>query len=198
MTVMNDIEEFANESIPVTYCLEDAMSCPEYRDAMPIERLLSLYFFKQGNARLGSLVSEVLRRHFTPIERFQRSILTDELAKEILSGLIEEGVIDGQYHFVAVYRIFTDFCNFPKEFTSFSHRIIGLNLRLNGELLEYKSLYQSVQKGINSHPVLPTPYKRWMEYKPETDERYNTFKRQKAVADALIKILRDRKILLIE
>jgi hypothetical protein len=195
---MNDIEEFANESIPVTYCLEDAMSCPEYRDAMPIERLLSLYYFKQGNVRLGDLVSEVLRRHFTPPERFQRAILSDEQAKEILSGLIEEGMIDGQYQFVAVYRILTDFCNFPKEYTSFSHRIINLNLKLKGELLEYKSLYQSIQKGINSHPVLIASYKRWTEYKPETDEHYSVFKRQKVVADALIKILRDKKILLKE
>jgi hypothetical protein len=195
---MNDIEEFANESIPVTYCLEDAMSCPEYRDAMPIERLLSLYYFKQGNVRLGDLVSEVLRRHFTPPERFQRAILSDEQAKEILTALIKEGTIANSFHFVAVYRIFTDFCNFPKEITSFSHRIIELNLKLNGKLLEYSSLYQSIQKSINSHPVLPMSYKKWTEYKPEANERYNTFKRQKAVADALIKILRDRKILLLE
>lgn len=195
---MNDLEKFANESIPVTYCLKDAMTCPEYRDAMPIERLLSLYYYSQGNGCLASLVSDVIRRHFTPPERFQRSILTDEQAKEILSGMIQKGMIDGMYHFVAVYRIFTDFCNFPKEYASFSHRIIELNLKLKGELLEYKSLYQSVQKGINSHSVLIMPYKRWMEYKPENDEHFSTFRRQKAVADELIKILRNRKILLIE
>lgn len=195
---MSDIEEFKNEIIPVPYCLEEAMSCPEYRDAMPLERLLSLYYFKNGNARLGALVSEMIRRHFTPPERFKRSILSDEVAKEILSGLIEKGIISGMYHFVGVYRILTDFCNFPKEYTSFSHRIIGFNLKLDGELLEYKSLYQSVQKGILSHPVLPMSYKRWTEYKPENDEHFGIFKRQKAVADALIKILRHRKILLIE
>ena len=195
---MNDLEEFASETIPVTYCLEDAMSYPQYCYAMPIEHLLSFYFFKQGNAHLGNLAIDMIRRHFRPIESFQRSILTDEVAKEILSGLIKEGVIDGQYHFVAVYRIFTDFCNFPKEYTSFSHRIVELNLKLNGKMLEYNSLYQSVQKGIKTHSVLCSPYKRWTEYKPEKNENYTTFKRQKVVADALIKILRDRKILLIE
>lgn len=195
---MSDLDEFVNESIPVTYCLEEAKSCPEYRDAMPLERLLSLYFYKKGDARLGALVSEVIRRHFTPPERFRRGILSNEEAKEILTGLIKEGIIDGQYHFVAVYRILTDFCNFPKEYTSFSHRIIELKLELKGEPLEYKSLYQSVQKGITSHYVLPMSYKKWTEYKPEKDEHFNIFSRQKAVADKLIKILRDRKILLME
>ncbi len=195
---MSDMEEFENENIPVTYCLEEALSCPEYRDAMPFERLLSLYYFKNGNAKLGALISETIRRHFTPPERFKRSIVNDEVAKEILTSLIEKGIISGMYHFVAIYRILTDYCNFPKEYTSFSNRIIGFNLKLNGKLLEYKSLYQSVQKDIKSHPVLLMSYKKWMEYKPENDEHFSTFKRQKAVADALIKILRNRKILLIE
>ncbi len=195
---MSDIEEFENESIPVTYCLEEAMSCPEYRDAMPLERLLSLYYFKSGNPRLGALVSEMIRRHYMPPERFKRSILSDKMTKEILTGLIDNGTISGTYHFVAVYRILTDFCNFPKEYTSFSHRIIDLKLKMDGKLLEYNSLYQSVQKGIMSHRVLSMPYKKWTEYKPENDEHFGVFKRQKAVADALIKILRDRKILLIE
>ena len=195
---MSNIEEFESESIPVPYCLEEAMSCPEYRDALPLERLLMQYYYRNGNIKLGDLVSNMIRRHFTPPERFKRSILSDEVAKEILTCLIEKGIIDGMYHFVGVYRILTDFCNFPKEYTSFSHRIIDLNLKLRGELLEYKSLYQSVQKGINSHRMLAMPYKKWVEHKPEMDDHFNTFKRQKAVADALIKILRDRKILLIE
>lgn len=196
--MMSDLEEFRDERIPVTYCLEEAMSCPEYRDAMPLERLLSLYYYKQGDARLGGLVSDIIRRHFTPPERFRRSILSDDVAKEIIAGLIEQGIIAGMYHFVAVYRVLTDFCNFPKEYTSFCQRIVSLELRLDGLPLEYKSLYQSVQKGIQSHPVLNTPYKRWTEYRPETDEHFNTFRRQKAVADALMKILRDKKILLTE
>lgn len=195
---MSDIEEFANESIPVTYCLEEAKSCPEYRDAMPLERLLSFYYYKNGNARLGSLISEMIRHHFTPPERFQRSLLNDEEAKEILTELIKTGMIDGQYHFVAVYRVLSDFCNYSKEITSFCHSIINLKLELKGELLEYKSLYQSVQKGINSHPVLPMSYKKWTEYRCKDGERASTFLRQKAVADRLMKILRDRKILLIE
>lgn len=196
--MMSNIEEFKNESIPVPYCLEEAMSLPEYRDAMPLEQLLSVYYYRNGNNRLGMLVSEVIRRHFTPPERFKRSILSDEVAKEILTGLIEKGIIDGMYHFVAIYRILTDFCNFPKEYTSFSHRIIDLNLKLKGKVLEYDGLYQSVQKSINSHSVLSMPYKKWIEYKPENDEHFNTFRRQKVVADALMKILRDKKILLIE
>lgn len=193
---MSDMEEFENESIPVTYCLEDAMSSPEYRYAMPIERLLSSYYYQKGDYRLGKLVSEVIRRHFTPPERFQRAILSAEEAKEILTTLIKSGQIDGQYQFVAVYRIFSDFCNYPKEYTSFCKRIIDLSLELNGKQLEYKSLYQSVQKSINAHPVLSAPYKRWTEYECQEGERASTFRRQKAVADRLMKILRDRKILL--
>ena len=195
---MSDLEEFEGESLPVSYCLEEAMSCPEYRDAMPLERLLARYFFMRGDARLGSLVSDVIRRHFTPPERFQRGLLDDAEAKEVVAGLIKSGMIDGQYHFVAVYRVLSDFCNFPKEITSFCHKIIGYNLELKGERLEYKSLYQSVQKGINAHPVLPMNYKRWTEYQLKDGERASTFLRQKAVADSLVKILRERKILLTE
>ena len=112
--------------------------------------------------------------------------------------MIQSGMIDGQYHFVAVYRVLSDFCNFPKEITSFCHKIIGYGLELKGERLEYKSLYQSVQKGINAHPVLPMKYKRWTEYQIKDGERASTFLRQKAVADHLVKILRERKILLTE
>ena len=198
MIAMSDMEEFENESIPVPYCLEEAMSCPEYRDAMPLERLLSLYYFKKGNARLGSLISDKIRRHFSPKDNSNKTILTDDMTKEILSVLIEMGMISGKYHFVAVYRILTDFCHFPKEYTSFSHRIISYNLKIDGQLLEYDSLYQSVQKGIKSHPVLIMSYKKWTEYVAEDDEHFTTFSRQKAVADALIKILRDKKILLTE
>ena len=193
---MSDIEEFESESIPVSFCLDEVRSCPEYRDAMPLERLLSRYYFMQGNVRLGSLVSEVIRRHFTPPERFQRGLLSDDETKDILLGLIKTGMIDGQYHFVAVYRILSDFCNFPKEITSFCHKITGLSLELRGVPLEYKSLYQSVQKGINAHPVLPMSYKKWNEYQIRDGERASTFLRQKAVADYLVKILRERKILL--
>ncbi|MBQ8154669.1 MAG: hypothetical protein IJ069_13510 [Prevotella sp.] len=193
---MSDIEEFDSESIPVSFCLDEVRSCPEYRDAMPLERLLSRYYCMQGNVRLSMLVSEVIRRHFTPPERFQRSILSDDEAREVLCGLIKTGMIDGQYQFVAVYRVLSDFCNFPKEITSFCHKIIGLALELKGEPLEYKSLYQSVQKGINAHPALPMSYKRWTEYQIKDGERASTFLRQKAVADRLMEILRKRKILL--
>ena len=195
---MSDLQEFENESLPVRYILKEAMTCPEYRDAMPLERLLSRYYYTHGNLRLGSLVSDVIRRHFTPTERFQRSQLDDTEAKEILTDLIKKGVIDGQYHFVAVYRVLTDFCHFPPEITSFCNRIIKYQLTLHGKQLDYKSLYQSVQKGINSHSALSSKYKYWCEYQPKDDERFSTFKRQKVVADRLVSVLRERKILLTE
>lgn len=195
---MSDLEEFKNESLPASYCLEEAMSCPEYRDAWPLERLLSRYFFMRGDAHLGGLVSDVIRRHFTPPERFRRGLLDDETAKEMIAGMIKRGTIDGQYHFVAVYRVLSDYCNFPKEITSFCHKIIGYGLELRGEQLEYKSLYQSVQKGVNAHPVLGMSYKRWTEYQIKDGERASTFLRQKAVADQLVRMLREKKILLAE
>ena len=96
---MSDLEEFEGENLPVSYCLEEAMSCPEYRDAMPLERLLSRYFFMRGDVRLGSLVSDVIRRHFTPPERFQRGLLDD------VTCLVQFHLIGSQCHLVVV----TDF-----------------------------------------------------------------------------------------
>lgn len=192
----NNIEEFENERIPVTYCLEEAKSLPEYRDARPLEQMLSRYYYRNGNVKLGDLVVEIIRYNYTPPEQFNRSSLDNEDAKEILTLLIKKGIIDGGYHFVAVYRILTDFCNFPKDYTEFSRCIIDLDLELDGKPIEFDSLRQSISKSIKSHPVLIKPYKKWTEHKPDNDEKYNLFRRQKAVADALIKILRDKKILL--
>lgn len=181
--------------IPLSYLLEYAKQGPEYRDAMPIERALMRYYMKTGRGEMAMRLSDEIHDHFMPTQSDRPARPTDEQLKDVLTELIDSGVIGLQTQFVGVYRILVDFCGFPSEMTSFCKRIIGMGLVFNDTQLEYKSFYQSIQKGIQSHAVLAKSYKTWEQYICKDGERASTFTRQKVVADELLKMLRDKKLL---
>lgn len=184
-----------NERIPLSYLLKYAKQGPEYRDAMPIERMLMRYYLEAGRGEMAMRLSDEIHDHFMPVGSNRPKAITDEQAKELLVALMKTGVIGIQAQFVGVYRVLVDFGDFPAEMTSFSRRVIGLKLVFDGKELEYKSFYQSIQKGIQSHPVLPLPYKKWATYVCKEGERASTFMRQKAVADKLLELMRERNLI---
>lgn len=184
-----------DEMIPLSYLLEYAKQSHEYNDAWPIERALFRYYLGCNRGTLALRLSDEIHDHFMPAARNKRVGITDEQARDVLTALIETGVIGIQAQFVGVYRVLVDFGGFPTEITSFCRRVIGLGLKFDGCALEYKSFYQSVQKGIQTHSVFAMPYKKWADYECKTDERASTFLRQKAVADKLIALMRDRNLL---
>ncbi|MBR2183956.1 MAG: hypothetical protein IJ897_00820 [Prevotella sp.] len=194
---MSEMEVFENESIPVTYCLEDAKTCPKYCDAMPIERLLTFYYFKNNKSKLASLISEDIRNHFHFKEQTTPKQLTldDENAKEILTEMIEQGILKRMNNFIGVYRVLVDYFRYPKTYSHFCSCIIKLGLKLKDKPLNYQKLYDGIQKGMQAPSILGKPYKEWEKYKGKEGENYTVFEHHKAVADALISILREKRIL---
>lgn len=181
--------------IPLSFLLEYVKQSHEYSDAWPIERALFRYYSGCNRGALALRLSDEIHDHFMPAARCKQVGISDEQAREVLTALIKTGVIGIQAQFVGVYRVLVDFGGFPAEITSFCRRIIGLGLTVDGCELEYKSFYQSIQKGILAHSVLAMPYQKWADYECKNGERASTFLRQKAVADKLIALMRDRSLL---
>ena len=161
-----------DELVPLSYLLEFAKKQPEYRDTMPIESMLMHYYIETGRGEMAMRLSDEIRNHFMPISRKKQGAISDEQAKEVLTALHKTGVIGIQAQYVGVYRILVDYGGFPSEMTSFCRRIVGLGLKHDGSELEYKSFYQSIQKGILSHSVLSKPYEMWVSYKCQKGERH--------------------------
>lgn len=194
---MSEMEVFENESIPVTYCLEDAKTCPKYCDAMPIERLLTFYYFQNDKPQLASLISENIRNHFHFKEQStpKQLALDDKKAKEILTEMIEQGILKKMNNFIGVYRVFVDFFKYPTKYSHFCSRIMKLGLKLKDKPLDYQKLYYGIQKGMQAPSILCKPYEYWEKYEAKEGENYTVFEHHKAVADALIGILREKKLL---
>lgn len=184
------------ESIPLSFLLEFAKGYPDHREVLVLEQLIAHYFLQQGKQEVGYKAINELRRHFMPADRVVAANRAyDSEVVEVLKQLTDEGIISMQVQFVAVYRVLVDFFSFPAEYTSFCRRIVDMGVRFMGKTLEYESLYQSVQKGIQSHPLLISPYKKWQEYKPVRNDRAVTFNRQKLVADSMVAKLKARNLL---
>ena len=189
------MENIDNEMIPLSYMLEYAKRQPEFRDAMYIERMLMRYYMENGRGEIAYRLSDEIHDHYVPATRSKKAIITNEQAKEVLTSLINTGIIDMLVQFVGAYRILVDFCGYPTVMTEFCQRIIELRLVWEGKELEYKRLYQGIQKGIQALSILSAPYQEWIEYEKKTGGRATLFTRQKAVADKMIEILREKKIL---
>ena len=194
---MSDMEDFENESIPVTYCVVHAKSLPNYSYAVYIEKMLLTYFYDNGKPNLASLLSENIHNYFHLKEQTTPKQLTldNEKAKEILTEMIEKGVIKKMNNFIGVYRVLVDYFKYPRSFSQFCSCIIRLGLKLKDEPLEYQKLYDGIQKGMQAPSILRKSYEYWEKYEAKEGENYTVFIHHKAVADALISILREKEIL---
>lgn len=84
----------------------------------------------------------------------------------------------------AVYRILVDYCNYPKEITSFCRKIKEL---MQGVSLSYPCNYQSVQKALCTRYIFEKHYEEWKDYEPRRGER--VFQRQMKIAQMLLRCL---------
>lgn len=107
----------------------------------------------------------------------------DEEIKNAIIDVVSMFSVSTQW--CAVYRILVDYCNYPKEITSFCKKIDEL---MKGVKLSFPCRYQSIQKVLSARAIFQKHYNNWKEVK--LPKRDLVFRRQLFIAVSLLDCLR--------
>lgn len=183
------------EHIPLNYMLDYVRNLGQTSEARVIERMLMLYYLEQGKGDIAYRLSGKINETIRPVRHNSVRAVDDAQLKEVIQDILSSGLISVLTQFIGIYRILVDYFDFPKAYTDFCHRIERLGLLYNGKPIEYKSLYQAIQKGIVEPNVLSKPYSEWQQYGQSADGDAYKFTRAKQVADKFVEVLKRRNLL---